>query len=145
MLAFEDIEGYLKYYAARLQDSRTEFWELVSEAWLRIHELNEIKFACQGIRWAIANYKSEQRSLTHRRNRGSRFVPLYEGIEFCGGGIDVDYLVWFFGDLAPDEFGIVMYRLKGFNLREIAGFYGLSYERIRQKSRLLESKLREKL
>ena len=65
MLAYEDIAGYLHYYANRFEDYQFEHWELVNEAWIVVHKLNHIKFASQGIRWAMITYKAKE--LRHRR------------------------------------------------------------------------------
>lgn len=68
MLEYEDIKGYLHYYAFRFQNNDFEHWELVNEAWIVVHKLNKIEFASQGIRWAMLTYRAVQ---TQHRRYGS--------------------------------------------------------------------------
>lgn len=74
MLAFDDIVGYLHYYAFRFQSRNFEHWELINEAWMAVHRLNNIKFASQGIRWAMLVYKKKENQ--HRRYGSSSAVIL---------------------------------------------------------------------
>ena len=77
MLAYEDIEGYLHYYARRFQNFRFEYWELINEAWIVAHGLNKIQFASQGIRWAMISYKARENQLRRQGSSTARVLPLW--------------------------------------------------------------------
>lgn len=66
---YEEVAGYLKYYANIFQCNRFDFWELVNEAWLRVRKQTNPKFWSNAIRWAMMGYMAGQ------RGQGKRLKP----------------------------------------------------------------------
>lgn len=67
-LELKQIRGYLHHYAAKFQNNTLEHWELVNEAWIKVHSLNNIEFASQGIKWAMIQYRDKMYRQRKRRN-----------------------------------------------------------------------------
>ena len=84
-IEYEEMKGFLHYYAQRFQNKYHEKWELINEAWLRIHNLNEPKYLSNGIRWAMHNYIKESIAQTKRGRQKAQIASIDEDINniFC--------------------------------------------------------------
>lgn len=67
-LEYKQIEVYLHYYAGKFQSKYFEHDELINEAWMVVYKLDNIRFASQGIRWAMLHYIQIERAKAHKGN-----------------------------------------------------------------------------
>lgn len=59
---YEEVEGYLKYYAYRFDSNRFQADELINVAWMGIRNQTNPKYWSAGIRWAMQNYIKKELS-----------------------------------------------------------------------------------
>ena len=93
-LSFSQIEGYLKHFARLYQDSDFEYWELINESWLRVHNLKNIKFVPQGIIWAIKSYKDKCYRSRRFRNEKARVFAMSSFSEEMKDRLFSDNFYW---------------------------------------------------
>ncbi len=69
MLTYEQLTPVLHKWAARFQNNRFCYWELISEVWLRGHvqKLADIRFASDRVRWDMIDYMRLQSNMRVRR------------------------------------------------------------------------------
>jgi RNA polymerase sigma factor (sigma-70 family) len=161
VIPLDDYIGYLHYYASRYKNKRFEHWELINEAWIKVHGLPHIEYMSQGIRWAMSIYKRIEYARDHHRNPDARVIDF----STATGGNEKDaaikamliavfdrheqqiedkdtisYLVYKAAKLPmKDRILIDMHYCRHMSYRSIAALYGCSYEWIRQRMlRILE-------
>lgn len=160
-LPLEEIERYLHHYAGRFQCKRFEHWELVNEAWIRIHGLTISQWASAGIRWAMQTYTNRQRMQDHRGKPSSRIRSIDEEIAdglFCKGLIeapkdrrlqvdeDCEYahhLLRSSRISLADKLLIDQRYFQGLKLRQIAKIHGCSYSNIGMRLSKIANTLRK--
>ncbi len=85
MLSYGQLAGGLHYHAYRFESRWFEHWELVNEAWIAVHEMDEIKLARVAIPWRMLDYMRAENKFKNRgRYRSTkqtmRVVSLYTPI-----------------------------------------------------------------
>ena len=80
MLSYEQIAGYLHYYASKYQSNEFQHWELVNEAWIRNQDLRRMDFASSAIRWSMLHYMKKQRSVNHLGKKSTDGETQFPGI-----------------------------------------------------------------
>lgn len=143
-LPYKTVEPFLHYYAGRFQSDRFEHWELISEAWLAIHDLAIPRFASAGIRWGMINYVRRQYMQDHRGKPKSKIQSIDEEIVknlFLSGIIvapkdkraqtkeDTEYiqcLLWYSRISLADRLLIHQRYFQGLQIKQIAKIHGYS-------------------
>lgn len=75
-IEYEEMKGYLHHYARKYENKYHEKWELISEAWIAVHNLNEPKYLSNGIRWAMKSYRINSLNWRRRGNPRASIVSL---------------------------------------------------------------------
>ncbi len=158
-LPLSEIEGYLHYYAYRFENRRFEHWELINEAWLKIHDLTEPKFSSAGIRWAIQHYIDEQYRQDYRGKPESKIqsidTEVLEGLFFkdtlaapenntLENADFVDCLLHCSKLTLADKLFIDQRYFQNLKLKQLTQLYGCSFQNIYYKLNRIIDKLRKK-
>ncbi len=159
-LPYEEIKGYLHYYALRLRNNRFERWELVNEAWIKIYPLEIPAFASAGIRWAMITYKKLQYAQDHK---GSSTIMVSSIDDEIADGLfsknilitpkdrqkknleDTDYVNYLLRSPAlslSDKLLIDQRFFQGLTLRQIGRIYSVTYEAVRLRLEKILDKLK---
>ena len=134
--------------------------ELVNEAWIAIHELDEIRYVSQSIRWAMINY---MRSQWQQKHRGKKSVKISTVDKEIAEGIflrdtiiaqkserkknfeDKDYVYFFVkkGNLTLAEWSLIYQRYyQGLTIKRIAEINKCSAPTIHEKLGNILNKLK---
>lgn len=161
---FQEVEGYLRYYAARFKSNRFDYWELINEAWLKIKDQPNPKYWSAGIRWVMRNYTHLQ---IRRDTRGNLDVSVtsldaeYNGnedntlmnnisdesmssseIALIENKEQISKLVEKAGLEFKDVLLIFQYYYQESTLRELAKRYDCSFQTIYNKLQAIQKKLK---
>lgn len=157
MCEFKDMRGYLIYFGKRYESIYHERNELINEAWIAMHDIENPKYIANAVKWAMMNYMRQEKIRYRYFNQNAVFVSIDKQITeiFSLKDCIFDPLNDFEGVENSDQLKHISRRLslaerllldqryyQELTLRNIAKIHGVTGERIRQRLDKIISKLK---